>query len=145
MAEIEKIYRRKLDNLKKAVRQLPTVYGTEAVSHFKESFKGRGYQAFNDYNAPAWPSRKSKKDNQGRALLVKTGNLRDSIEVIRQTSKEVEVGSNEEYASIHNYGLEGLAWGKHRFTMPKRKFIGTSKKLEEKLANMTAKIVKSFI
>lgn len=134
MADIQRIYVRKLNRLKSAAGTFPRLVGGMAVDHYRESFQmGR----FNDHISQAWTPRKpNSQRNQGRALLVDTGNLRDSIEVLYMNRNSVRVGSTEAYASIHNYGLMGKAWGKHAFKMPQRQFIGRSAKLEKRISKV---------
>lgn len=110
--------------------EFKNVMGVDAVKHFKKSFELGG---FVDKVLSPWEKRKSKKDDEGRAILVKTGELKDSIRVERETKDGVVITSDKEYAKIHNEGLEGSAWGKHRFQMPKRQFIGFSQRLKMKL------------
>lgn len=79
-----------------------------------------------------WQAR--KKDSEGgkarterRALLVKSGDLRSSIQVtdtrVTPDGIEVVLGTDSKYAQIHNEGLEGKAFGKHSFKMPQRQFM----------------------
>lgn len=143
MADIDQIFRGKLRRLKQEVAKLPRFMGNEAVKHFRESFDGGGVQSFNDHGASPWANR--KKEDPGRALLVKSGNLRDSIEILRISKNEVEVGSREDYAAIHNRGLMGKAWGKHPFKMPQRKFIGKSQKLNHKLRDDIERRIKKAL
>jgi len=80
-------------------------------------------QGFVDGGVQKWKKRKSKKDNSGRRLLVKTGAGRRSIRIMRLTSMKgvVEAGAN--YMSYHNEGTARL---------PQRQFMGNSRNLEKK-------------
>jgi phage gpG-like protein len=114
--------------------------GVKAVNHFKKSFRDGG---FTDNSLDKWPSRKSKKDS-GRAILVKSGNLRRSIHVSKTNKSKLSLivsTSGVSYAKIHNEGGTGLAFGKHPFKMPKRQFIGGSYKLNEDVVKIIKKNV----
>ena len=134
-----------VDNLIK--KNFPTILTKMALEHFLEGFERGGYQT--DASAGGWQKRKRnfemKKRGRGlgntprsvrssRALLVKTGDLRNSLRVISKRPTRMEVGTTGiKYAEIHNEGLMGKAFGKHTFKMPKREFIGESSKLERKI------------
>jgi phage gpG-like protein len=110
--------------------------GTLAVNHFKASFRDGG---FTD-KTPAdnrWPSRKNiDKKRPYRATLVDSGDLRRLIVFERKGKYTALISSAMPYAVIHNEGGEGKAWGKHRFRMPKRQFVGYSRRLAEKIEHM---------
>jgi len=124
-------------NLKKFV----TVMGVEATKHFRGSFRKGG---FTDDTLHKWQRRKNNRD-AGRAILVKTGRLKRSVQVVRRTLTSVTIGSSGDlpYAVVHN---DGLRAGRGRgFKMPKRQFIGDSKQLERKLIReLNATVMKSF-
>ena len=108
------------------VRNFITIMGVEAVNHYKKSFRDGG---FTDRTLRTWPQRKG--GNDGRAVLVKSGDLRRSIKVKRKTLKSVTIGSDLPYAPVHN---DGLRAGRGRgFRMPKRQFVGASQLLTIKL------------
>lgn len=115
------------------------IMAVDAVTHFKKNFAAGG---FIDENLEPWEKRKSKKNDEGRAILVGStpggSNLKDSIRVGQVTSESVTIIAGEDaipYAKIHNEGLFGLAFGKYRFKMPKRKFMGFSGRLKRNLLN----------
>jgi phage gpG-like protein len=137
---------------KDLLKGLTQLAGGLAVTHFKQSWD---IQRFNDQDSEPWPKRKQyqqyrrrgvtrngrtklietkayKKNNTGRALLIKSGRLRRSIRITEAGIDYVKVGSDVPYAQVHNDGLKaGRGKG---FIMPKRKFMGYSRVLEEKLA-----------
>lgn len=136
--------------------------GNEAKNHFVGNFEKQG---FDDRTVEKWERRKkfeakgrgSKKSAKeygtirsvraGRAILVKRGDLRRSIirGLINKFNLSVKVKTDLDYAKIHNDGLMGRAWGKHPFKMPKRKFIGDSYNLNEKVKKiLTAKLDSIF-
>lgn len=55
-----------------------------------------------------WAKRKNdKKKDKGRAILVKSGRLRNSIHIISATPQRIEVGTSVPYAQAHNDGFKG--------------------------------------
>jgi phage gpG-like protein len=92
-------------NFHKVRQQLPGVLGTVAVNYFKDSFRRQGWR---DRALTHWAKRKDdKKKNKGRAILVKSGRLRNSIRVIMSTPARIEVGTSVPYAAAHNEGFQG--------------------------------------
>lgn len=122
---------------------------TEALNHFQNSFV---YQGFTDKSLVKWPARKIprrngkpitgktlekwKAKNQGRALLIshagdtKGTHMAHSI-VAEQAPGKVTILVDKPYARVHNDGLR--AGRPPGFTMPQRRFIGPSEKLEQKI------------
>ena len=120
----------KLASLQKMKSTLPTKLANEAKNHFLKSFRDGG---FTDRNLSKWKPRKANaKNNIGRGILVKTGNLRRSIKVRYVSFDKVIIGSyGLDYAATHNYGLNVRG-----FKMPKRQFIGNSVQLENRMKKM---------
>lgn len=126
-------------------RTLPIILGNQAKNFFLEAFRKGG---FTDIGFQRWKRRK-KRLPRGRfsptqlepATLVKTGKLRRSIKVRPTTFRKTRIFTNLIYAAIHNFGLQGLAFGKHKFKMKERKFIGNSRVLEKKLEKRILKEV----
>src|SRR5690606_32264695 len=108
-----------------------------------------------DLNFQAWPQRKNDT-RVGGAILVATGNLRDSTQIKKATIERIEISNDAPYAEIHNSGgivrlpvtdkMRKYFWymfkatGQVRwkymaitkkermiFRMPKRQFIGDSR------------------
>ena len=115
------ILRQQRNQLKKELGDFIVVMGVEAKNHFQKSFSDGG---FTDRTLERWEARKSNRNNRGRAILVKTGNLRRSIRVVSRTLQSITIGSDLIYADVHN---EGLRVRGHK--MPKRQFVGNSYKL----------------
>ena len=120
----------KLAELQRMKSTLPTKLANEAKNHFLKSFRDGG---FTDRNLSKWKPRKANaKNNIGRGILVKTGNLRRSIKVRYVSFDKVIIGSyGLDYAATHNYGLNVRG-----FKMPKRQFIGNSVQLENRMKKM---------
>ena len=120
----------KLKNQKaKAMKSLlPRWVGITAKNWFVKGFRTGGGQT----DAGAWDKRKSNNEGKRRSILVKSGALRNSIQVLRTRFEAIVVGSTGlVYARIHNFGLMGKAFGKYSFKMPKREYIGKSTELEK--------------
>lgn len=130
---------------KEQKRTLPIILGKEAKNFFLDSFRRRG---FTDFNLKRWIPRR-KRLGKGRtsstliepATLIKTGTLRRSIRVSPTTFRLTKVFTKLKYAAIHNFGLQGLAFGKNPFKMPERKFLGNSRVLEIRLEKKILKEV----
>lgn len=134
----------KLSALLKAKRDMPVIIGNMAVKHFQQSFRAGG---FTDDVFQPWQPRKGELQRRGpamvrsrgrfgqssRAVLVRSGDLRRSVRIKSARFSRIVIGSDLDYAAIHNYGLEGKAWGRHRFKMPKRQFIGNSAVLNRQI------------
>jgi hypothetical protein len=97
--------------------------GGMAVKHFKGNFRAQG---FIDEVLDPWQKRKApSKKKTSRAILVKTGHLRNSIRVLGMPGDRVILGTRGiKYAKRHNEGL---------VKMPKRQFIGNSRLLEGRI------------
>jgi phage gpG-like protein len=114
------------------------VIGNEAKNHFVNSFR---LQGFEDKTVEKWKPRKKQDKRAGRAILVKSGDLRRSIrrEPVNKAAMKVTIATDLVYARIHNEGLMGKAWGKAPFKMPKRQFIGGSYVLNTKVKKTITK------
>lgn len=125
-----------LQAVKQLERRLPSIAGVIAVRHFKKNFKKQG---FVDKNTSKWKARK-KADKEGsgkRAILVKTGALRRSIRTISKGVGRVRVGTAMPYAKIHNEGgtiKKKVNKRNMNTTIPQRKFMGDSQKLNNDIA-----------
>ena len=112
---------KKLAMVEKIKKSLPIQLGNMIRTNSLQAWQKQGWT---NTGFVKWEPRKSKKNDKGRAILVKTGKLRNSIKVTRATWAKVIVGSSRKYAKAHNVGV-----GK----MPKRQFLGDSVILERKL------------
>ena len=102
----------------------------------------RRFQAGEGPDGAAWkplagPRRNSKgKERKGRASpLLDTGRLRSSIS-FSATPSEVFVGSNIEYARIHQLG--GKAGRGRKVTIPARPYLGLSDDDQAEIAALVA-------
>ena len=106
--------------------------GQIALNHFTKSFRDQG---FTDESLQAWKPRKRVRgrNDEGRAILVKTGALRRSLRKTNIGKYRVRISSNLPYSRVHNDGLRaGRGKG---FTMPKRQFAGKSATMDRKIRN----------
>ena len=123
-------FAKKIREFKKLKKELPIVLANMAKRHYVDSFRKGG---FTDASFSPWQARKSRdrsdrsRVNAGRnrAILVKTGHLRNSIRVRIATFQKIEIGAyGVPYGVYHNNG-EGK--------LPKRQFIGKSRQLDYKI------------
>lgn len=77
--------------------------GNEAKNHFVGSFRLQGFQ---DKTVEKWKPRKKEDKRAGRAILVKSGDLRRSIrrENLNKMKLSVTIATDLPYARIHNEG-----------------------------------------
>lgn len=96
--------------------------GRQAVNQFKKNFRNQGFE---DSTIDPWKARKSNYKSKGRSILIKSGLLRRSIQILGMSGNTVVIGTKGiKYAKRHNSGLAG---------MQKRQFIGNSNKLENRI------------
>jgi phage gpG-like protein len=103
--------------------------GNSAKSFFVENFRKQG---FDDKNVEKWQPRKKADKRAGRAILVKTGDLRRSIirNPANRAALSIKISTDLVYAARHNDGLKG---------MPKRQFMGDSYNLNERIKKIIVK------
>jgi len=117
-------FRKKIAALKRLKRSMPKAIGVIMRNHYKKSFKQQG---FTDASHSPWPKRDPDR-SPGRAILIDSGELRDSIDIKKATFRQIRVGSyGVPYAKYHN-----RVGGKH----PQRKFVGTSKVVTKKTSRL---------
>lgn len=91
------------------IKKTPTKVGNTSVKFYKDRFVRGGW--IGDGGLEKWKPRKRRDRNErrrgNRALLVKSGRLKRSIRVIKKTRDSVTVGTDVEYARMHNEGFEG--------------------------------------
>lgn len=123
------------------------IAGNSAVRHFRDSFRNEG---FTDDSLEKWKEVKRRIPDtlaydlatsaaRSRGILRGTGKMSKSIKVIKSTQYTVVIGvEGIPYAPYHN---EGAKWSQRslfgrplkqpiQVEIPKRQFIGNSKKLE---------------
>ena len=116
---------------KRKKRELPRILGNKAVNFFKDSFRKGGFtdSAFKQW-VPRWKrlSRtRTSRTIRERANLIKSGRLFRAVRLLRASFAQIAIGTRGvQYAARHNEGQTDRL-GR---TMPKRQFIGNSRKLE---------------
>jgi phage gpG-like protein len=105
---------------------IPSIIAKDTKQYFQDNFKKQG---FDSGTIEKWQPRKSKKWKH--PILLKTGALKKSIHIRQRNSRRISLVSDLPYSRIHNEGLNGLAWGKYPFKMPKRQYMGHSPALEK--------------
>lgn len=109
----EEAFRKIQDKLAQTMRDLPAIIGNEAVNFTIENFDRQGW--LGDIVEP-WQKRKNptkwgKKDDEGRAILIKNTRLKRSIRVSKILEDRVTItagGEDVPYARAHNYGFRGV-------------------------------------
>lgn len=104
--------------------KLPVHTEQRAQDIVDKSFQQEQYE---EKGTSKWKGRKKeeqpgKERSERRGILVKSSTLVDSTKAERRGS-DVVIGSDTPYSQIHNEGLQGKAFGKHSFQMPKRQFM----------------------
>lgn len=136
------------ESIKKKIRRYAKVY---CLQWFDDSFQNQG---FTDAAFSAWQKRKAPDKRPGGAILIDTIFLRKSLQVLRDTERNIEFGTHAPYAGVHNNGERVRAIqnvrAHHRtrkgkreqvkahsrkidIKFPKRQFIGESKMMMEGL------------
>ncbi len=91
----------KIDALEQVLKKLPAKVAVTVENFTAERFRAQNWL---DRAAEPWQPRKADKaKDEGRAVLVKTGQLRRSIKA-RARGMDVTIGSDKPYAQIHNEG-----------------------------------------
>lgn len=88
-------------NLDRVKKQLPPVLSEIAIQHFKDSFQNQG---FTDRKLEKWKDRSPDAPRKNRAILIDSGDLRNSIHPDTVTFVKTIIASDKPYAQIHNEG-----------------------------------------
>lgn len=105
------------------------------IGHVIRNYVDEKFETEGQYNGEKWQDwtpkykkkRAKKKRGEGKILSLE-GELRESI-VDKITSDTLEVGTNQPYAAIHNFGGEVKKRNGGFFDMPKREFMAWDDKL----------------
>lgn len=93
--ELKELYR-------KRILEGVGVMANSAVNYFENNITQQKDVRGNDFDRRKYDTR----ERVGRAILVKTGNLRRSIKIKNITNNSVEITADMTYAEIHNEGGE---------------------------------------
>lgn len=90
-------------NYHKVRMRMPGVLATVAMNYFKDSFRRRGWR---DRTLDPWARRKSNgKRDRGRAILVQSGRLRNSIRIQQADIRKIVIATSTPWAEAHNEGV----------------------------------------
>lgn len=121
--------------LKKVLPTLPHKMGVLAIEFSMERFRNEDWF---DTSSVKWKPRKSKKDDKGRKLLVKSAVLKNSIRIVKESPQETVVGTDVKYAKVHNEGDQSTVTVKtHTRTVS---VYQTSKSNKKKIQSGTKKV-----
>jgi len=115
-------------------RQVEVKIARVAEEHFKENFEKGG---FVDNGTTTWDPRNPDLD-PGRAVLVDSGDLKNSIEGSVPQPGKIVIKTDVAYAKAHNEGNPDR-------NLPQRQFIGHSKELDNKIKKLIAKEFKNSV
>ena len=87
--------------LQKVLPTLPHQMGVLAIEFTMQRFRNQDWV---DYSTHPWKRRKSKKNDNGRALLMLKGVLRNSIHIVSESPQQTVIGTDVPYAKVHNEG-----------------------------------------
>lgn len=112
-------------------RTVPHKIANVAKNHYLEGFRLGGKRT--NASKAGWQPRKDNKD-EGRAILVKSGAMRNSLDVREANFKQIIVGTLDiPYADVNNEGFGRV---------PKREFLGDSDLLNKRLSREIVRILK---
>lgn len=112
----------------------------ELLDEFDRNFERQGFFSDNTWK----PRKRADKNRRQRAILIKSGRLRNSIGArINYARSEVVFTSSLPYAKVHNEG--GKAGRGKGFTMPKRQFIGHHPVVDKKIVLIIREDIDDFI
>lgn len=120
------------DNVQLLKRRLPRLLANQATKYFTDTFKSGSWEGrrwkeverrkpgTNEYKYP----KKRGLSRRTKPILVKSGKLRRAVSMSARvvTFNKIQLLVDLPYAERHNKGLDG---------MPKRQFMGDSKKLRK--------------
>lgn len=163
LQELAKVFPDKMKQLTDYVEgdDIRHIMGTEAVNHFKDSFKNEG---FTDKDVDLWTDVKRRDEESpwyghsgqtgkfsptrttAKVLTGETkGNsLRENISYVT-TSQGARVTNSTPYAAVHQFGQMAKIYGKKVFQMIARPFMGKSVKLVENIKEKIYKEIKRII
>lgn len=110
------------------------------VAHVMRTYIDEKFETEGKYQGEKWqewtPKYKKKRSKMGRGqgkILTLEGELREKIDD-KVNNDSVQVGTNQIYAAIHNFGGDVKKRNGGTFEMPKRQFMAFEPKLNELIA-----------
>lgn len=119
----------------KGSRKMMRAIGKVITDYIEQNFETEG-QNSGDKWEPWSDDYKKARERIGRGegkILTLGGELRNSIRR-KYTDTSVIVGTNKEYAAVHNFGFDGPNKKGVMMNMPKRTFMEFTEDLEIKIA-----------
>ena len=123
---------KRVEKLKPILREI----AHEMQSYVDENFETEGRysgEKWEDWSDEYREQREKAGRGQGRIMTLE-GELRESVES-KVTNDSIQVGTNKEYARIHNEGGNVKKRNGGTFDMPKRTFMEWTPKLERIIAD----------
>lgn len=137
-----------LQQIQKEFQKLPYEAAEEVMNFTSENFRKEEFQ---DKPSSKWKARKKdpekgKKRKERRALLVQSGEMKNSIDT-EVRGMDIAIGIDDPdiavYAKVHN---EGQKAGRGKgFIMPKRQFMGPSEVLDERIEKLVDKKIAKIL
>ena len=150
----------------KLIKDAQTIAEVEMINFIMGNFEKQG---FTDTGFTAWEGRKNDAD-PGRAILVKSAELRDSVKITESSPDRVVATATAKHAELHNEGgvvnipvtkkMRGYFWFMYKktgeakwkamaltkkshfsFRMPKRQFMGDSHTFNLHIENLFFKAI----
>lgn len=156
-------FKQKAQELKKMIDNVPIVAANTAENFFKERIR---QGAWIDTQRERYPDRKKNgryDKNGGRAILVKSGALLNSIQKIPSNKLKVVIATDRPYAKSHNQGIigkvqkvrphtrrnrRGKSYEVKQFTrtmyLPRRQFMGNSDFLNKKIVKEVKRYMRGY-
>lgn len=126
---------KKVTDFNRLKKTLMRSIANESLNFFK--IKNFDTESFQDLPmSKKWAQRKSKKDDEGRRLLVKTGRGRQSINIKILNPDRAVIVADAPYMKYHNEGTK---------TLPQRKFMGRSNKLDREVMDIINKEIRQVL
>ncbi len=160
ISEFAKRFPEKLKQVQEFVKNdAKDILGTEAVEHFRESFKNEG---FTDEQLEPWAEVERRKPlspwyghsgqtgkfsaarTTAKILTGETNELQNAFKYVH-TEAGVKVINDKPYAGVHQFGLNAYIYGKKQFKMIARPFVGRSKVMVRNInAELKSRIIEIF-
>jgi phage gpG-like protein len=94
--------------IKRFIEKAPAIAGRYAVGHFQDNIRKRGGVPVNGNLERFTPRKYTTREDHGRRLLIKSGNMVDSIRITATGRNWVTVGISQRdiarYGNLHNEG-----------------------------------------
>lgn len=124
-------YSARAKNLKTLMRRVGKIIANDIDDNFESEGTNQG-DKWTEWSLD-WKQSRTKKGRGDGKILQFNGELRESMTRLA-TNDSVIVGTNKEYAAIHNFGGDiKKRNGKGTFKMPERRFMAFTEELRAKI------------